>query len=90
MSEGFRQSRCRSCGGTIVWAKASKSGKWLPFNAEADARGTFVLMVDLGATEPTAINYREFKSTPLAPLYRERWTPHWATCPNAATHRRAQ
>lgn len=82
----MKRARCRSCGAFIVWAK-SEAGKWLPFDFEPHPRGTFILTEDFDATEPKAFPWRKFDQA-LLPLYRERWVPHWATCPQANAHRR--
>lgn len=84
----FRRSRCKSCGAAIVWAESKNGRKW-PFDYEPDDRGTFILFVELGATEPVALAPRDMERA-LLPLYRERYLPHWVSCPNADAHRRAR
>lgn len=68
--------RCRSCAAPIIWARTEK-GKAMPLDAEPDQRGNCWFddggkMRVGGADRPD----------------RLRYLSHFATCPQAATHRR--
>jgi hypothetical protein len=88
MSETFKRAKCRSCGADVVWARSANSGKWMPLDFEPHEDGTFILTQNFGADAPRATSASKFDQA-LLPLYRDRWVPHWATCPNADSHRRA-
>ncbi|HKZ73137.1 MAG TPA: hypothetical protein VJ011_03680 [Steroidobacteraceae bacterium] len=69
---------CRSCKAPIRWAKTA-AGKAIPLDREPTADGTIEIAQDgraavLGGSVP-----REGRT-----LYRS----HFATCPNAASHRK--
>lgn len=78
--------QCRSCGAEIVWARLK--GKPHPFDSVADNRpppkgGRFVLFLRAG--EATA---SEVSASPSRMAGWDRYTSHFATCPNADEHRR--
>jgi hypothetical protein len=66
---------CRSCGAPIVWAVTS-SGKRMPL----DARAAVVFGLDTTSDPPLATRGQG------DPLY----VSHFATCPNAAQHRKSR
>lgn len=81
----FRLGSCSSCGARIVWVRTER-GKRMPMDPEPyhglESAGVFVLRDRYAAEGPLAIAV-----APAAfdePLYRS----HFATCPNADTHRR--
>lgn len=66
---------CKSCGAAIVWAK-TKAGKHMPMDPEPEQ-----LLVEIGTgTDGERI-------WPVVEV-RKAWRSHWATCPQAAEHRR--
>jgi hypothetical protein len=67
--------RCRSCKAEIVWAKTS-TGRAMPFDAEPKVGGEWEI------DEEGQAHYD--------PEGESRFTSHFATCPNAAEHRRAR
>jgi hypothetical protein len=76
------RSRCsdtpaggKGCGAPIVWVP-TRSGKTMPLD-ETDALRRILI-------ESSRITFEELRER----LVSEHLTPHWATCPNAATHRR--
>lgn len=83
-------SECRSCSAEILWVIWPRSGKRMPVDAVADMRpppkgGDIVLSLvggEFGALE--AEKFYEPKHGPK----RNRYTSHFATCPNASQHRR--
>lgn len=69
-------STCRSCGARIVWAE-TENGKRMPIDAKPEKR--LVLIID-----PPSPG-----TTPLVDV-RDTYVSHFATCPNAAQHRKAR
>lgn len=84
-------STCRSCGAEVLWAEWP-SGKRMPVDAEPDMRpppkgGELVLSVRGGAFGKLIVE----KYVPeMHSPHRNRYTSHFATCPNAETHRSAR
>jgi hypothetical protein len=77
-------SECRSCGALVRWA-VMPGGKRMPLDADPSPEGTIALHSDgvqaavLSRKDLTFLNAEE----------RERlYVSHFATCPNAARHRR--
>lgn len=76
-------ARCRSCQDEVIWTQ-SANGKAMPLNATPDPKGRYYLVPPSDPREdPLAVNG-------TAPPGAPRFTSHFATCPNAATHRRAR
>lgn len=79
-------SACRSCSAPILWARTER-GKRIPLDAEPyggdDTRGLFVLRELDDPEGPLAI--AAWGLDGLEPHYRS----HFATCPQAAEHRRS-
>jgi hypothetical protein len=67
-------SKCRSCGAAIVWATTS-TGKQAPFDAKPIATTDLKPIGD---------------GTYLASNTMRGYVSHFATCPNAAQHRRTR
>jgi hypothetical protein len=74
---------CRSCNASIVWARTRQKGKFIPLDAEPDALGNLVIGPPWGADPPTVDVVK-----PGDNVARDRYTSHFATCKNAALHRR--
>ncbi len=72
---------CKSCGASIVWAKAV-SGKNVPLDAEPRDDGT----IAIDAKGRAMVLVKDMMLDPNWP--RERYVSHFATCPNAETWRR--
>lgn len=70
-------SRCKTCEADITWA-STRSGKSMPLDAEPTERGNMALVA--GKTWVATDEDRR--------LHRPLYTSHFATCPNAAAHRR--
>lgn len=67
---------CKSCGAAIIWRQHPATKSPMPLNAEPDPNGSMVLVGDKWAMlAQVATN-------------RPRYMPHFATCPNAAAHRK--
>ena len=74
---------CRSCEAPILWAKTAKTGKAIPLNPEpvpADTPGALVI-INGAAYGKTAIDR-------IGTIGASWYVSHFATCPNAAKHRR--
>ena len=71
-------AKCRSCGAEIVWC-VTESGKKMPADAEPSERGTLVLVDSCGGETLARV-----AECPGPRMY----TSHFATCPNAAAHRK--
>ena len=69
-------SRCRSCDDAIVWME-TKTGRRMPVNADS---------VDEADLEWLPASPGRFKATPL--FDPDQHESHFATCPEADTHRR--
>jgi ribulose 1,5-bisphosphate synthetase/thiazole synthase len=66
---------CRSCGAAIIWAPSAMTNRLMPLDAIPVDAGTFVL---------TATGHAAYHPSSTAP----RYVSHFATCPNAAAHRK--
>lgn len=78
-------SACRSCGAEVAWAHTGE--KWMPVDATPSASGNVLLT---GGNPPRAEvlageDLADARATQTR-LYRS----HFATCPNAAKHRKAR
>lgn len=78
-------SQCRSCDAPIIWAK-SPAGKAMPIDAEPVPDGN-VLLVANGSATPNAIVVEADHQWAEG---ARRYKSHFATCPNAASHRRSR
>lgn len=68
-------SSCRSCGAPIEWARTPK-GKRIPLDVEPRPDGNLAFVAG------------ELVNAAGLPPEVERRVSHFATCPNAAQHRR--
>ena len=78
-------SRCRSCGAEILWVRTERGNK-MPLDAKpvpGDGRNLFVLRDRNSPEGPLAI-----AAWGLNPYEDPHYVSHFATCPNAAQHRR--
>jgi hypothetical protein len=83
----MKTSACRGCGAEIIWTITS-GGKKMPVDAEPDPDGMFVLEWDDDAAAAFAIHVRAGDLGGLAD--GDRYTSHFATCPNANSFRGRQ
>ena len=74
-------AKCRSCGAAILWVK-TQSGKSMPVDAQPCEDGNVCVATCEGG--PTAFVPPE--GTTISDATRHK--SHFATCPNAATHRK--
>lgn len=82
-------AKCRSCGADVLWAEWG-SGKRMPVDAEPDMRpppkgGTLALTLR-GDPNLGKLIVSKYDVT-MGPT-RNRYTSHFATCPNAGEWRR--
>lgn len=83
-------TECRSCGADVLWARWAESGKRMPVDAVADNRpvekggGKLVLTLHGGEFGELLIGHWKKE---LHGYGRNRYTSHFATCPNADAHR---
>lgn len=75
-------SQCRSCHAPIVWA-ITNTGRRMPVDAEPAENGTLVLY----ESTPGEVHVAPASEHPTIV---DRHVSHFATCPNAAQHRRAR
>lgn len=85
-------ARCRSCGAQVLWVLTG-NGKRMPLDATPSAAGNmFVFTPD----NPDAALIAESTTSTSARASaarvedRPRFLSHFATCPNAAQHRKAR
>lgn len=78
----IRAARCRSCGASIFWCKTA-AGKSMPVDAEPAPEGNIAVGADGSAT---VLGPLERLAEPGRLLY----VSHFATCPQAASHRKAR
>jgi hypothetical protein len=78
--------RCRSCGAEIVWARTTL-GKAMPLDPEPATEGNVQLCMVGGEEIAAVLGSADRAAAQLEqiPLY----VSHFATCPNAALHRKA-
>lgn len=70
-------ARCRTCSAPLVWA-TSEAGRPMPFDAQPTVGGTHTVVSGRATFVPEAKRRGQL------------YTSHFATCPQASQHRRAQ
>lgn len=75
------QAKCKSCGAPVIWAKTA-AGRLAPYDAAASRDVPKGYRIVAGVSEYVKDNTGTM--FPLEPLH----TSHFATCPNAARHRK--
>ena len=78
----MRIASCRSCGAPIVWAEMP-SGKMNCFDVEPTSAGLWAIDDRTPTPKAAKIARAEGSSEP-------GFTSHFATCPNAESHRRTR
>lgn len=76
-----KQSTCRSCNAPIYWAKWPETGKNVPIDAAPSPTGNLAV-----SKPPTGLVVAHWR--PDLHASHPRRTSHFATCPNAAEHRK--
>lgn len=75
--------QCRSCGADMVWV-VTRKGKRMPLDPKPSEEGRFVYDGDDADGKPKVAYLRDGQ---LKFHTGERYTSHFATCPNADQHR---
>lgn len=81
LHRGLNHAKCRSCGADIVWAYTT-AGKKSPF--QLDEKGEWTLENGTARRVGPPPAQLELGAPPPA----DRYTPHWAACPQADEWRR--
>lgn len=82
------RAACTTCGAAIEWGRFAKSGTAVPLDVGPVSNGNLVvLMRDAGDVPLVRIASREELETAVD-RNRELRRAHFATCPDAAKHRR--
>lgn len=79
---------CRSCGAPVYWA-LTREGRRMPIDAEPVATGNVLLTLrrSTGALTCTVLGAGVLVEIESG---RRRYTSHYATCPQAASHRKTR
>lgn len=83
-----RAEKCRSCGARIYWATMEESGKLAPINVDEDPSGTCVLRAIVEKGQIIGLVCRVVALDGITLPGERRRTSHFATCPNANSHRK--
>lgn len=78
-------AKCRSCGAAIVWT-LTEAGRRMPVDVEPADDGALRLEESQGGSDVVYAFVVRGNVRPRGPLYRS----HFATCPNAASHRKGR
>ncbi len=70
--------KCSTCGASMWWAKTA-AGKPIPIDALPSSTGNMVVHAGVA---------RVLKKDEQVPEGTQRWTTHFATCPQSREHRR--
>lgn len=83
----LRSTTCKSCGARIVWVRTAE-GRNMPIDTQPSPAGN-VRIIGLKGNHPVVAVYRDADTAAgLADPDEQRWLSHFATCPQAAEHRR--
>lgn len=81
-------SKCRSCGAPVRWEK-TEAGKWAILNEKPDPDGNMVLFEGKVYAGKKAEEIRQAAMAgEVLPDEPISFTSHFATCPQAANHRK--
>lgn len=69
-------AKCRGCEAEILWCRTTK-GKWMPIDKAPNPKGNLVITDERGPNGETMV------ATPdlFTDGDKDRYMPHWATCP---------
>jgi len=74
---------CRSCKALMFWV-LTKNGKKMPIDAKPDPNGGLVVTLKADGE----LHAEAYMSSEPTHHGRNRYTSHFATCPNSSQHRR--
>lgn len=81
---------CRTCGALMFWA-VTPAGRRMPVDAGPTPDGTLVLSLHHDASGRPELHLETWRADePKHAAPRNRYTSHFATCAQAAQHRRAR
>jgi hypothetical protein len=81
-----RPQKCRSCGAPILWAETI-TGRRMPLDYEPSDKGNIILGLRR-ERPPLALVQVEITRARLLSAGELLYTSHFASCPQASTHRR--
>ncbi len=76
------QGKCRSCGAAILWVKSARTGTLMPLDAAPVENGNIFIKDGLAVV----LSGDLFETMLDGPRYQS----HFASCPNAAKHRKTK
>lgn len=79
---------CRSCHAEIAWAKVKASGKSMPVDFKRYDQDDATANVAVSRDSRGVLYARVLRDGEKPDVDERRTTSHFATCPNADTHRR--
>jgi len=79
-------SECNTCGAPMYWAR-TRDGKAIPIDVKPTPKGNILLTYNQSRDDLNAKVYAP-NNTHNIPPGRNRYTSHFATCPDADKHRR--
>lgn len=87
----LRTSTCKSCGARIAWVRTVE-GRNMPMDVGPSEHGNLRVVGRMGA-HPVVAAYADAAAAAHAATMQglpdePRWLSHFATCPNAAQHRK--
>lgn len=83
-------SRCRSCGQSIIWARTAVAGRAMPVDATPSPVGNIDLSTSENDVVPIATMVTGEARAVAARNGRGLHVSHFASCPNAAMHRKVK
>lgn len=78
-------AKCKSCEAPIVWGRNVKTGKGVPLDPEPVEDGN---LLKVGTNEQGEIMVQFVGREADVPPGGERFKTHFATCPDAPSHRK--
>lgn len=75
----MEQAKCKSCGAAILWLTNKQTGRLGPIDADSSADGNCLIDGDTYSVVPKGLFTAE----------GPRHMNHFATCPNARSHKKA-
>lgn len=83
-----RSNECNSCGAPVTWATNDSSGKPAPIDTAPVENGNVVMLGVNGRGEHTYHVLTKADRAEGTHDFRQKFTSHFATCPESKQHRR--